>query len=191
MAESGGKRSLVHIFGASGSGTSTLARAFCQRTGYRFLDSDDFLWLPTDPPFTAKRSPAERLALLERELDRSDAAVLSGSLVGWGDPLVPRFTLAVRLTAPTEVRLERLRKREAARYGDRILPGGDMIEIHLAFLRWAAGYDEGDPSMRSRAQHDLWQRKLSCPLLTLDGTLPVPALLETLLAALEAGARPQ
>ena len=36
-------------------------------------------------------------------------------------------------------------------------------------------------TMRSRAMHDLWQQKLSCPLLTLDGTRPVEELAQAVL----------
>ena len=172
---------IIHIFGASGSGTSTLARAISDRTGYVFLDSDDYLWMPTDPQYTTKRPSEERVALLNMDLDRTENAVLSGSLVGWGDPLMGRFTLAVRLVVPHDVRMERLMRREQERYGDRILPGRDMYQIHRDFLQWAAGYENGPATMRSRAMHDLWQQKLTCPLLTLDGTRPVDELVQAVL----------
>ena len=47
-------KNIIHIFGASGSGTSTLGRAVAEKTGYAFLDSDDYIWAPTDPPFTSR-----------------------------------------------------------------------------------------------------------------------------------------
>ena len=172
---------VIHIFGASGSGTSTLGQAVAEKTGYAFLDSDDYIWAPTDPPFTTLRTHAERLLLLQRDMERIGNAVLSGSLVGWGDPLIPRFTLAVRLVTPMEIRMDRLRRREYARFGDRVLPGGDMYEQSQAVLDWAARYDDGVPPLRSRAMHDLWQQKLSCSLLTLDGTRPVEELAEEVL----------
>ena len=175
---------IIHIFGASGSGTSTLGRAVAEKTGYAVLDSDDYIWAPTDPPFTSLRTHAERLPLLQRDMERSGNAVLSGSLVGWGDPLIPRFTLAVRLDTPTPVRMERLRQREYARYGARVLPGGDMYDQSQAFLDWAARYDDGVPPLRSRALHDLWQQQLPCPVLTLDGTLPVEELVQTVMKKL-------
>ena len=175
---------VIHIFGASGSGTSTLGRALAEKTGFRFMDTDDYYWLPAEPMYTLKRPIPERLALMARDLDECSDAVLSGSLVGWGDPLIPRFTLAVRLVTPTPVRMERLKQREYARYGDRILPGGDLYEQSQAFLAWAAQYDDGLPPIRSRALHDLWQQKLSCPLLTLDGTLPLDELAEAVLQKL-------
>lgn len=179
-------KQIIHIFGASGSGTSTLANAFCERTGYRHLDTDDVYWLPVDPPFSRKRDPEERVALLSAALDASANAVVSGSLVGWGDPLIPRFTLAVRLSAPTDVRLERIRAREYERFGARVLPGGDMYEEQQAFYRWAAGYDTGGVEMRSKAMHDAWSKKLLCPLLDLDGTQPVETLTEILIKVIEA-----
>ena len=174
---------VIHIFGASGSGTSTLARAICRENGFRFLDSDDYLWLPTNPKYTDKRPAEERVALLERDLDASDGAVVSGSLVGWGDPLIPRFTLAVRLAVPHDIRMGRIMRREYERFGDRIRPGGDMYEKSQAFLDWAAAYDTADATIRSKAMHDLWQQKLACPLLTLDGTRPVEELVQTVLQA--------
>ena len=55
----------VHIFGASGSGTSTLARAHAEAMSCVHFDVDDFYWMPTDPPFELKRPIAERIELLE------------------------------------------------------------------------------------------------------------------------------
>lgn len=52
----------------------------------------------------------------------------SGAVCGWGDRLKPRFDLVIFLNVPNEIRLERLRQREAMRYGDAVLPGGSMYE---------------------------------------------------------------
>ena len=48
-------KNLIHIFGASGSGTTTLAEKISRELGYFHLDTDDYFWLPTDPPFCRKR----------------------------------------------------------------------------------------------------------------------------------------
>lgn len=100
---------IVHIYGPCGSGTSTLGREIGRRLRFRFLDTDDFFWMPTAPPYTQKRPLEERLALLEEELDKPGDVVLSGALIPWGNPLIPRFTLVVRLEAETQLRLERLK----------------------------------------------------------------------------------
>ena len=59
-----------------------------------------------------------------------------------------------------------------------------MYDQSQAFLDWAARYDDGVPPLRSRALHDLWQRQLPCPVLTLDGTLPVEELVQAVMKKL-------
>lgn len=166
-------KNIVHIFGASGSGTSTLGQYIGEQLGYTVLDSDDYFWLPTSTHFTVKREPAERIALMKRDIERAENVVISGSLASWGDPLIPMFTLAVRLITETSERLRRIRAREYGRFGERILPGGDMFEQHQAFLKWASEYDDGPVTMRSKRMHNEWQKQLSCKLLTLSGSDPL------------------
>ena len=160
----------IHIVGASGSGTTSLAAAIAARHGHRHLDTDDFYWLPTDPPYREKRPREARFALLRDALAESPRWVLSGSLCGWGDPLIPEFELVVFLVVPSDVRLTRLRAREIARYGpDAIAPGGSRHQAHVEFLDWCAGYDAGSLQMRSRALHEAWLAALPGPVLRLEG----------------------
>jgi adenylate kinase family enzyme len=72
----------IHILGASGSGTSTLGRALAGRLQYPHFDTDDYFWLPTDPPFTHRRERTERAQLLMGDLTAHEAWVVSGSLCG-------------------------------------------------------------------------------------------------------------
>ena len=171
-------KNVIHIFGASGSGTSTLGRRICSELGFRLMDTDDYFWLPTDPMFTAKRDVDERLSMMRRDIQSAQNVVISGSLTGWGDPLIPLFTLAIRLNTPTELRIARLRRRESEAFGARVAPGGDMYAEHQAFLDWAAAYDTGGLTMRSKAQHDAWQKLLPCALLVLSGAVDPGANLE-------------
>jgi hypothetical protein len=60
-----------------------------------------------------------------------------------GDVAILLFELVVFLAIPHAVQMARLRRREHERFGERILPGGDMYEQSQAFLAWAASYDEG------------------------------------------------
>ena len=162
-------KNVIHIFGASGSGTSTLGRRIAEETGYRFMDTDDYFWLPTDPKYTEKRPKEERLRMMLEDIESNENVVLSGSLCGWGDSLIPHFTLAIRLYTDTDVRIARLRRREREKFGDRLNEGGDMYKIHEDFIEWASKYDCGEPTMRSRAMHDEWQKKLGCQIITLNG----------------------
>ena len=166
------------VIGASGAGTSTLGRLIANACATQHFDADDFFWHPTDPPFTRRRRPAERMALMEAVfLPRSDW-VLSGSPLGWSDPIVPRLTHVVFLTLASEQRLGRLARREAARYGGRIAGVGDLAAHHRGFMDWAGGYDDPAFTGRSRAAHEAWLDRIACPLLRLVGDATPPALAE-------------
>lgn len=155
----------IHIFGASGSGTTTIARILSGKLGFNHFDTDDYFWMPTDDPFTLERTVPERLRLLNDDLSSCDRWILSGSLAGWGDSLIPYFDLIVFVYVPQENRLERLRKREYERYGDRILPNGERHDQMNEFLEWAAAYDAGTRNGRSLPRHEAWLANLECPVL--------------------------
>jgi adenylate kinase family enzyme len=87
----------IHILGASGAGTTTLGRALAARLQCPHFDTDDYFWLPTDPPFTHQRERTQRQRLLMDDITAHDAWVLSGSLCGWGDVAIPLFELVVFL----------------------------------------------------------------------------------------------
>lgn len=161
----------IHLFGAPGSGVSTLGRTLAARLGYPFFDTDDYYWFTGDElPYKRKRNPDHRRQLLGHDLDRAgEQWVLSGSMCGWGDVFIPRFDLAVYCWLPAALRLERIRKRETARYGpERLAEGGDLHLVFEKFLRWAADYDLPGDSWRSRDKELEWLNGLSCPVLRLE-----------------------
>lgn len=178
----------IHITGASGVGTSTLARALADRLASQAFDTDDYYWRPTDPPFREKRLRAERVALMEEVFTPRADWVLAGSLMGWGDALIPRFTHIIFLTLAPATRLARLRRRERQRLGAAIAPGGALEAEHRAFLDYAMGYDLADFTGRNRVKHELWLDELPCPVIRLDAQPPVEALVAQALAALDPAA---
>jgi adenylate kinase family enzyme len=175
----------IHILGASGSGTTTLGRVLAERLQCPHFDTDDSFWLPTDPPYTHRRERTERAQLLMDDLTAHNTWVVSGSLCGWGDVAIPLFELVVFLAIPQDIRMERLRQREHARFGERILPGGDMYETSQAFLVWAASYDEGGFDMRSRRRHDQWLSTLPCPILCFEGEYTIEEQLAVLMVEIQ------
>jgi hypothetical protein len=123
--------------------------------------------------------------MLTAVLPGNEQFVLSGSLDGWGDPLIPLFTSVVFLDTPAEIRLARLRRREALRFGWRAIePGGDLHDHHREFLDWAAAYDRGAMAGRSRQRHEAWLARLCCPVITARGDQPLEQLLGEILARL-------
>ncbi len=174
----------IHIFGASGAGTTTLGRALASALETQHFDTDDFYWYPTDPPFREKRPVPERRALMRQIfLPRRDW-VLSGSLDSWSEGIDRRFTHAVYLDVDTETRLTRLRAREAWRLND----PAERPEME-AFLEWAAAYDDGLLPGRNRARHHAWAETLDCPVITLDSGRPVSLLVHDVLGALDPARR--
>lgn len=159
----------VYLTGASCAGVSTLGSLLSMRFGVAQIDVDDCYWMPTDPPFTTKRPPEERVRLIQDRQSALEGWILSGSCIGWWDALIQDVDLIVFLHTPTPVRLQRLDRREAARHGSRILPGGDMHAAHKAFRDWASCYDDPEFTGRSFAQHQKWLSKQSAPVLRLNG----------------------
>lgn len=176
----------VHVLGASGSGTSTLARNLARHFESQSFDTDDFYWMPTDPPFQVKRPIDERLALMkDLFLPRRDW-VLAGSFAGWGDPIIPRLTHVIFLSTPMAQRLARLRRRERMRAGP--LSGTPAwIQAQKGFLEWAAGYDDPDFTGRSRMRHEMWLGALPCPVIRINGNQSEEIVLREAVARLDPG----
>jgi adenylate kinase family enzyme len=175
----------VHILGASGSGTTTLGQALAARLGCPHHDVDSYFWLPSDPPFLHIRDRDTRRAMLSADLEKPGGWVLSGSLCGWGDIYIPLFDLVVFLWIPPDLRMARLAAREVARYGaETIAPGGAMHAGSVAFMTWAAAYDEGGLEIRSLRIHNDWLATLPGPVLRLEGDASVEANLAAVLRVL-------
>lgn len=158
----------IYITGASCAGVTTLGQNVATLLGVRQVDVDDYFWMPTDPPFTTKRTPSERVSLMKQKFGDDDW-VLTGSCMVWGEALITDVDLIVFVVTPTPTRLERLAAREKERFGDRIAPGGDMHEIHVAFREWASQYDDPNFSGRNRAWHEAWLSEQTAPVLRIDG----------------------
>lgn len=165
----------VHITGASGSGTTTLGAALGRKLGWKHIDADDYYWLPTQPRFQEKRDPQKRLELILTDVNSVPGVIASGSTIGWGLELENAYDLIVYLYIPPEVRLPRLRAREMERYGT----------VSEEFMAWAALYEDGDITVRSRRRVEAWLRERSTPILRLEGDMTVDARLAAVLAQLE------
>jgi adenylate kinase family enzyme len=150
----------VLITGASGSGQTTLAQALGAHQQASVLDGDAFFWHPSEPPYQHKRSERERHDLLIAAVTAYTHVFVAGSVVGWGDALENCFDRIVFLYVPTLLRLERLRVREAARFG----------QIDPEFEAWTAAYDAPDTEGRSLPLHQRWLAERHCPVLRIEGS---------------------
>lgn len=159
----------IHIFGASGSGTTTLGQALSKELHLPHLDTDQFYWQKTEPPFQAPVPLNQRQTTLKIALQSSDW-VLTGSLCGWGDFSKKYYDLAVFLWVPPKERVQRLIAREKSRYGHDIdQETHPQFQTFTAFMAWARAYDTAGIEQRSLKTHEEWILTLNCPVLRLEG----------------------
>ena len=152
----------VLVTGAPGSGTSTLGAALAHAKRWRHLETDAYQWLDSTPPFVRKTDVSERKRRLLADL-RGGHAVVSGSLMDWGREVEDSFDLIVFLQLDTALRIERIVSRDTRLYGSPD-PG---------FIKWAETYDTGGRAGRSRQAHEAWLMERTCPILRLEGPMPL------------------
>ena len=176
----------LHVFGASGTGVTTLGQALSAALHVPYFDSDAYFWRATEPPFTQRRPAAARNARLARDLADATSWILGGSIGGWDAAwLTAPFNLVVFLWLPPDLRLRRLRAREHARYGERLATDPAQAARTQAFLEWAAGYDDSSTGgTRTLANHERWLTQFASPALELRGDLSVAQRVAAVRAAL-------
>ena len=160
----------IVVFGASGSGCTTLGRELARLLNFEHFDTDDYFFEINNPPVEMKERPLnERISLL-RPLLKNDF-VISGCIREWDGAFDSMLSMAVFLVTPTEIRIERAENREFNRNGERIKLGGDLYVQHRKFIDYIATYDNGGMETRSLASQEAWAKKLTCPVLRVDGAM--------------------
>jgi len=165
-----GKPHGIIVFGASGSGCTTTGRELARLLNFEHFDTDDYFFKINNPPLEMKERPLnERIALLRPLLKNN--FVISGCIREWDGAFDSMLSMAVFLTTPTNIRIERLESREFNRSGERIKYGGDLYSQHQKFIDYTATYDNGGMATRSLASQKAWASRLTCPVINIDGTL--------------------
>ena len=190
----------IMIFGLNGAGKSTLAHALAKRLGCMEIDSEDYYFpeqrasrlqsledgnaacaeAPGTIPFSVSRTKAEAQQAMLTDIEKSPCFVLAGVGVNWDDAILSRIRLAVRLEVPPEERLERIKNRELRRFGERVLPGGDMYARQTEFRKMVISRDE--------AALDEDAKKLPCPVIRLDGRRPTDENIAEIIKHIKTGA---
>ncbi|MDN3583922.1 AAA family ATPase [Mucilaginibacter flavus] len=172
----------INIFGASGSGSTTLGKALGARLNYPVFDGDQYFWMSSEIPFTVKLNPEERNAMINRDIAAHDNWIVSGSVVGWKNNW--EFDLSIFLYIPHDIRMSRLKKREFERYGDKIHTDPERIVLYHNFLDWANGYDDNTTDGRTLQVHQTWMENLTKPLLMIEGDTTVEERVEAVVRKL-------
>lgn len=159
----------VLLFGASGSGTTTLGNEIEKMTNFKHLDVDDYYWKKTTPPFQEKIPLAERNKNLKVDFKKFENVIISGSMVSWGKEWETAFDLAFFIRLENNERIERLKRREIKRYGEKLKTDDKIQQNSKAFLEWANQYENPNFDGRSLKIHNQWIKLLDCEVLRLDG----------------------
>ena len=171
----------ILIFGASGSGTTTLGNEIEKRTDFKHLDVDNYYWRKTEPPFQEKIGLEKRNINLKADFNRFENVILSGSMVSWGKEWETSFDLAIFVRLENQLRMERLKKRETERYGKKLITDKKTQRNSKAFLEWADQYENPNFNGRSLKIHKNWIELLNCKTLTIDGKVELSNKIETIL----------
>ena len=157
----------ILICGLNGAGKSTLGRALAASLGYAFIDSEDLYFPRKDPAYeyAAPRSKEEAVRILESRIRDNSRFVFAAVKGDYGDILTGALDAAVLVDVPKEIRIRRVKDRSFRKFGGRISPGGDLYEKEH---RWFA-------LVESRPNDDVtqWLEAVKCPVIRVDGTLPV------------------
>ena len=153
----------IAIVGLNGSGKTTLGRALAERLGYFRIDVEDY-YFPAEGAFNEARSRDEVEQLMLEDIEKNGNFVLSSVCADFAS-IEKYYCLIVYLEAPKEMRLDRIRKRSFDRFGERVLPSGDLYESEENFFAFAA--------KRTPEKIENWLPKCTCPVLRIDSTKPV------------------
>lgn len=163
----------IILFGPMGVGDTTLGKEVAKRLAYPHIDLDDYHWRWDTPiPYTVFRSKEERTESILQAISKTTHFVMSGSMWSIRKSLEPFFSMAVFMTASPEICAGRLRTRELARWGDRVLPGGDMYK-KKDYLALSEEYNSDIRPQMCRLQHEQWCQELPCPVLRINGEKPI------------------
>lgn len=155
----------IFILGLNGSGKTTLGRALAERLNWFRMDVEDYYFPDMTVPYANARSKADVERLMLADIRAHGHFVLSSVSADLCEEIRHYCVLAVWLRAPKALRMSRIEQRELARFGARVLPGGDMYEQQQRFHEYAGKRDEAIVTRSIAA--------LNCPALTLDAARPI------------------
>lgn len=148
----------IAIVGLNGSGKTTLGRALAEALGYFRIDVEDY-YFPAEGAFDKPRSRDEVERLMLADIEKHGNFVLSAVCADFAS-IEKYYDLVVYLEAPKDIRMERIRQRSVDRFGERVLPGGDLYESEESFFAFAA--------KRTPEKVENWLAELNCRVVRLD-----------------------
>lgn len=157
----------IIVCGLNGSGKSTLGKVLAEKTGYYFMDNEDLYFPEKDPDYAyaAPRTREEVERVLFNEVRAHENFVFASVKGNYGEDIYPYFRYAILIDVPKEIRMQRVKDRSFQKFGNRILPGGDLYEQENKFFQLVESREEN--------MVEEWLKSLKCPVIRIDGTKPI------------------
>ena len=157
----------ILICGLNGAGKSTLGSMLAERMGYEFIDNEDLFFPKADSSYTfsGPRSEEEVIRLLEEKITANNRFIFAAVKGHYGDRLIASLDHIVLMEVPKQIRSRRIRDRSYRKFGNRILPGGDLYDQES---KWFSLTES-----RPETYVTDWLETVDCPVIRIDGTLPV------------------
>lgn len=155
----------ICVCGLNGSGKTTLARALAEDMGCKHMDVEEYYFTSADNPYATARTREKVEELLLADIRRNPRFVFSTVNGNMNAEINGYYDLVVYLEVPLDIRMKRIRQRAADKFGNKILPGGEMYEQEEKFFAYA--------EKRRPDAIEEWLESLPCRVLRLDGTQPV------------------
>lgn len=144
-----------------------MGKLLAERLSCQFIDNEDLYFPKTDANylFSKPRSKEEVIRILNKMIEQNPRFVFAAVRGDYGEKLLSALDAVVLIDVPKEVRLQRVRNRSFQKFGNRMLPGGDLFEKENAFFETVSNRPEDFVTD--------WLQTVQCPVIRVDGTLPV------------------
>lgn len=126
----------IVICGLNGAGKSTLGKALAEKLDFYFIDNEDLFFPKTDPNYiyASPRTREEAEKMLFHAIKVHENFVFAAVKGDYGESIYPFFQYAVLIDTPKDIRVQRVKKRSFQKFGNRMLPGGDLHEQEEKFF---------------------------------------------------------
>lgn len=128
----------IIICGLNGSGKTDLGKALAKKLHYYFIDHEDLYFPKTKSNYIYDRPRTDREVegILLSEIAKHENFVLASVRSAFAS-VTPSLKIAIVVSAPVEIRVKRIWTHSYEKFGERMLPGGDLYEQERGFLELA------------------------------------------------------
>ena len=155
----------IAVVGGNGSGKTTLGKQIADLLGYKHMDIEDYYFKKSTIPYADSRTKEEVQKLLLADIKKYDQFVLSSVNCDYGNEINSFYDCVVYINVAQEIRIQRVKQRSIAKFGNRVLEGGDMFEQEQKFFEFVTS--------RTMDKTDEWVYSVDCPVIYVDGTKPI------------------